>query len=74
VLEMRVLCRIFGPKRDEVTGDWRKLHKEELRNLNLSNKYNLNDKVKRNKMDRIYISSRKKRNVYRCTRQKKMDH
>jgi len=26
----RVLRRIFGPKRDEVTGDWRKLHNEEL--------------------------------------------
>jgi hypothetical protein len=25
--------RIFGPKRDEVTGDWRKLHNEELQNL-----------------------------------------
>jgi hypothetical protein len=33
VFENRVLRRIFGPKRDEVTGDWRKLHKEELRNL-----------------------------------------
>jgi hypothetical protein len=29
----RVLRRIFGPKRDEVTGGWRKLHNEELRNL-----------------------------------------
>jgi hypothetical protein len=29
----RVLRRIFGPKRDEVTGDWRKLHNEELLNL-----------------------------------------
>jgi hypothetical protein len=28
-----VLRRIFGPKMDEVTGDWRKLHNEELRNL-----------------------------------------
>jgi hypothetical protein len=28
--ENRVLRRIFGPKRDEVTGGWRKLHKEEL--------------------------------------------
>jgi hypothetical protein len=28
-----MLRRIFGPKRDEVTGDWRKLHKEELQNL-----------------------------------------
>jgi hypothetical protein len=29
----RVLRRIFGPKRDEVTGDWRKLHNGELHNL-----------------------------------------
>jgi hypothetical protein len=28
-----VLKRIFGPKRDEVTGGWRKLHNEELRDL-----------------------------------------
>jgi hypothetical protein len=27
---MRVLGRIFGPKRDEITGEWRKLHNEEL--------------------------------------------
>jgi hypothetical protein len=31
--ESRVLRRIFGPNRDEVTGDWRKLHNEELRGL-----------------------------------------
>jgi hypothetical protein len=31
--ENRVLRRIFGPERDEVTGDWRKLHSEELHNL-----------------------------------------
>ena len=30
VCENRVLRRIFGPKRDEVTGEWRKRHKEEL--------------------------------------------
>jgi hypothetical protein len=30
---LRVLRRIFGPKRDEVTGKWRKLHNEELRDL-----------------------------------------
>jgi hypothetical protein len=30
VFENRVLRRIFGPKRDEVTGEWRKLHNEEL--------------------------------------------
>jgi hypothetical protein len=33
VFENRVLRRIFCPKRDEVTGDWRKLHNEELHNL-----------------------------------------
>jgi len=33
VFENRVLRRIFGPKRDEVTGEWRKLHNEELNNL-----------------------------------------
>ena len=29
----RVMRRVFGPKRDEVIGEWRKLHKEELRDL-----------------------------------------
>jgi hypothetical protein len=33
LFENRVLRRIFGPKRDEVTGGWRKLHNEELHNL-----------------------------------------
>jgi hypothetical protein len=33
VFENRVLRRIFGPKRDRVTGEWRKLHNEELHNL-----------------------------------------
>jgi len=33
VTENRVLRRIFGPKRDEVTGEWRKRHNEELNNL-----------------------------------------
>jgi hypothetical protein len=33
VFKNRVLRTIFGPKRDEVTGDWRKLHNEELQNL-----------------------------------------
>jgi len=33
VFENRVLRRIFGPKRDEATGEWRKLHNEELNDL-----------------------------------------
>jgi hypothetical protein len=36
VFENRVLRRIFGPKRDEVTGEWRKLHNEELQDLYFS--------------------------------------
>jgi hypothetical protein len=33
VFENRVLRRVFGPKRDEVTGEWRKLYNEELNHL-----------------------------------------
>ena len=33
LFENRVLRRIFGPKRDEATGEWRKLHNEELNDL-----------------------------------------
>ena len=33
MFENRVLRRIFGPKRDGVTGEWRKLHNEELNDL-----------------------------------------
>ena len=33
VFENRVLRGVFGPKRDEVTGEWRKLHKENLNDL-----------------------------------------
>jgi hypothetical protein len=33
VFENRVLRKIFGPKRDEVMGEWRKFHNEELRDF-----------------------------------------
>jgi hypothetical protein len=36
IFEKRVLRRIFGSKRDEVTGDWRKLHNEELHKMHSS--------------------------------------
>jgi hypothetical protein len=39
VFESRVLRRIFGPKRDEVTGQWRKLNSEELHIFVLLPKY-----------------------------------
>jgi hypothetical protein len=41
VFENRVLRRIFGPKRDEVMGQWRRLHNGELLNL-----YSSPDKIK----------------------------
>jgi hypothetical protein len=36
VFENRVLRRIFGQKRDEVPGEWTKLHNEKLRDMNTS--------------------------------------
>ena len=36
VFENMVLRRIFGPRRDEVTGEWRRLHNEELNGLHSS--------------------------------------
>jgi hypothetical protein len=36
VSENRVLMRVFGPRRDEVTGEWSKLHNEELNDLHSS--------------------------------------
>jgi hypothetical protein len=51
VFENRVLRRVFGPKRDEVTREWRKLHNEELNDL-----YSLpsivRGKIKTNEMGR----------------------
>jgi hypothetical protein len=49
VFENRVLRRIFEPKRDEVTREWRKLHDEELHNL-----YSSSDTIR-------YIKSRRMR-------------
>ena len=37
MFENRVLRKIFGPKRDEVTGEWRRLHNEELNDLSSPN-------------------------------------
>jgi hypothetical protein len=47
VFENRILRRIFGPKRDEVTGGWRKLHNEKLHNFA---KHDYNDKVREDEM------------------------
>jgi hypothetical protein len=47
VFENRVLRGIFGPKRNDVTGKWRKLHSEKLNDL-YSTKYCSDDKIKTN--------------------------
>jgi hypothetical protein len=47
--ENRVMRRIFGPKRDEVTGEWRKLHNKELHNL-----YSSPDIIKQVKSRRLW--------------------
>jgi hypothetical protein len=51
VFENRVLRRIFGSKRDEVTGEWRQLHNKEFRDLYSSpSTYNLNNQVEEDEM------------------------
>jgi hypothetical protein len=65
VFENRVLRRIFGPKRDEVTGEWRKLHNGELHNL-----YSSPDIIRQNKSRRMRWAGHvarmgEGRNVYR---------
>jgi hypothetical protein len=57
MFENRVLKKIFGPKKDEVKREWRKLHNEELYCLFYSNKYYSGNKIK-NEMGRAYGTHR----------------
>jgi hypothetical protein len=50
--ENRVLTRVFGPKRDEATGEWRKLHNEELNDLCYITQYCAGGKIEKNEMGR----------------------
>jgi hypothetical protein len=65
VFENRVLRRIFGPKRDEVTGEWRKLHNEELHDLYSSPIIIRIIKAKRMKWAVHVARMEEKRNAYR---------
>jgi hypothetical protein len=65
VFENRMLRRIFGPKRDEVTGEWRKLHNEELRDLYSSPSIIRIIKSKRMRWAGHVARMGKKRNAYR---------
>jgi hypothetical protein len=65
VFENRVLRRIFGPKRDEVTGEWRKLHNKELRDLYSSPSIIRIIKPRRMRWAAHLARMVEKRNVYR---------
>jgi hypothetical protein len=65
VFENRVLRRIFGPKRDEVTGEWRKLHNEELRDLYSSPSIIRIIKPRRMRWEGHAARMGEKRNAYR---------
>jgi hypothetical protein len=61
----RVLRRIFGPKRNEVTGEWRKLHNEELRDLYSSLSIIRIIKSRRMRWEGHVARMGEKRNAYR---------
>jgi hypothetical protein len=65
VFENRVLRRIFVPKRDEVTGQWRKLHNEELHNLYASPNIIRMIKSRRLRWAGHVARMEEKRNAYR---------
>jgi hypothetical protein len=65
VLENRVLRRILGPKRDEVTGGLRKLHNEELHNLYSSSNIIRIIKSRRMRWAGHVARMAEKRNAYR---------
>jgi hypothetical protein len=65
VFENRVLRRIFGPKRNEVTGEWRKLHSEELHNLYSSPDIIKQVKSRRMRWERHVARMGEERKVYK---------
>jgi hypothetical protein len=65
VFENRVLRRVFGPKRDEVTGEWRKLHNVELHILYSSPNMVRQIKSRRVRWAGHVARMRKERNIYK---------
>jgi hypothetical protein len=65
VFENRVLRRIFGPERDEVTGGWRKLHNEKLRDLHSLPSIIRMTKSRRMRWAEHVAQMREKRNMYK---------
>jgi hypothetical protein len=60
-----VLRRVFGPKRDETTGGWRKLRNKELHNLHTSPITKQNEPVEEDEMDRACVTRGENRNACR---------
>jgi hypothetical protein len=65
VFENRVLTRVFGPKRDEVTGGWRKLHNEKLHDMYSWSSINRMMKSRRMRWAGHVVLMEAKRNAYR---------
>jgi hypothetical protein len=65
VFENRVLRRILGPRRDEVTGEWRNLHNEELLDLYSSSSIIRIKKLRRMRWAGHVAQMGNKRNAYR---------
>ena len=65
MFENRVLRRIFGPKRDEVTGKWRKLHNEEINDLYTSSNIIRVIKLRRMRWAEHVARIGERRDVYR---------
>jgi hypothetical protein len=65
--ENRVPRGIFGPKRDEVTGGWRKLHNEVLHGLYSSRKYYQGHEIKKDEKDEACSMHRETRNTYKIS-------
>jgi len=65
VFENRVLRRIFGPKKDKMTGEWRKLLNEEHNDLYSSPNIFSHDKIKKNEMGGACSAYGERRGVYR---------
>ena len=60
VFENRLLRKLFGSQSDEVTGEWRKLHNEELNDLHSSRKYCSGGKIEKNEMGRACSTYKRK--------------
>ena len=65
VIENMVMRRIFGPKRDEVTGEWRKLHNEELNDLYSSPSIVRRIKSRRMRWEGHVVRMGERRRIYR---------